>query len=160
MEKVCVCFAHVINLHISPSSLMSHPSLSAPSLLFLHGQRDWSADPGFLSDVSRPKTVGQAHSDSGDEEFGYLAASFHLTSHESKQSSKMINADNDARPINDPDHDSTSDFSKTTHDNTRWFSVPRVCEASVSKISRGDLALQKESKESLTPETEGKQKLR
>ena len=31
MKKVCVCFAHVINLHFSPSSLMSHPSLSAPS---------------------------------------------------------------------------------------------------------------------------------
>ena len=79
MKKVCVCFADVINLQISPSSLMSHPSLSAPSLLFPCGQRDWSAVPGFLSDVSRHKTAEQAHSDFGDEEFGYLATSFQLT---------------------------------------------------------------------------------
>ena len=72
----------------------------------------------------------------------------------------MINADDDARPNNDPDHDSTFDLSKTTHDNTRWFGVPTVCENSVSQISRGDLALQEESKESLTRETEGKQRLR
>ena len=79
IKKVCVCFAHVINLHILHSSLMSHPSLSAPSLLFPHGQRDWSAVPGFLSDVSRSKISGQAHSDIGNLEFGYLATSFHLT---------------------------------------------------------------------------------
>ena len=35
MKKVCVCFAHVITLHISPSPVMFHPSSSAPSLLFL-----------------------------------------------------------------------------------------------------------------------------
>ena len=67
---VCVCFfAHVMNLHISLSSLMSHPSLSAPSLLFPHGQRDGSAVP------PAPKLAGLAHSDVGDEEFGYLAKS-------------------------------------------------------------------------------------
>ena len=53
-------------------------SLSAPSLLF-PGQRDWSAVPGFLSDVSRHKICGQAHSDIGDVEIGYLATSFDLT---------------------------------------------------------------------------------
>ena len=49
---------------------------------------------------------------------------------------------------------------KTTHDNTAWFDVPTMCETSVSQISRGDLALQKESEESLTRETEGKQRMR
>ena len=49
---------------------------------------------------------------------------------------------------------------KTTHDNTGWFGVPPVCETSVSKISRGDPALHKESKESLARETEGKQRMR
>ena len=113
---------------------MSQPSLSAPSLLFPHGQRDWSAVPEFLSGVSRPKIAEQAHSDIGDEEFGYLAKSTHTTGHEPKQSDKMITADDDATPINDPDHDSISDFSKTTHENTGWCGVPTVCETSVSQI--------------------------
>ena len=46
------------------------------------------------------------------------------------------------------------------HDNTGWFGVPTECETSASQISRGDFALQKESKESLTRETEGKQRMR
>ena len=106
------------------------------------------------------KSSGQAHSDIGDEEFGYLATSFHPKSHDPKLSDKMITADDDATPINDPDHDSISDFAKTTNDNTRWFGVPTAIETFVSQISRGDLALQNESKESLTRETEGKQRLR
>ena len=81
-------------------------------------KRDWSAVPGFLLDVSRPKIMGQAHSDNGDEESGYLATSFHLTGCEPKQSDKMITADDDATHINNPDLDRISDFSKTTHDNT------------------------------------------
>ena len=134
---------------------MSQPSLSAPSLLCPHGQRDWSAVLEFLSGVSRTKIAEEAHSDIGDEEFGYLAKSTHTTGHD-----KMITADDDATPINDPDHDSISDFSKTTHENTGWCGVPTVCETSFSQISRGDLALQKESKESLSRETEGKQRMR
>ena len=49
---------------------------------------------------------------------------------------------------------------KTTHDNTGWFGVRTVCETSVSQISRDDFVFQKESKESLTRETEGKQRMR
>ena len=120
MKMVCVCFAHVINLHISPSSLMSHPSLCAPSLLVPHGQHDWSAAPDFLSGVSRPKVAGHAHSDIGDQEFGYLATSTHITGYEPKQSDRMITADDDATPINDPDHDSICDFSQT-HTRQHWM---------------------------------------
>ena len=160
MKKVCVCFAHVTTLHTSPFPLMFHPSLSAPSLLFPQGQHDWSAVSDILSGVSRPKIEEQAHSDINDEEFGYLAKSHHLTGYEPKQSDKMITADDDGTPINDPDHDGISDFSKTRLDNTGRFSVPTVCETSVSQISRGDLALQKESEESQTRETEGKQRMR
>ena len=78
-EKVCVCCAHVITLHISFFSLMYHPSLFAPSLLFPHGQRVWSAVLDILSGVSRPKIAGQARSDIDDEEFGYLAKATHFT---------------------------------------------------------------------------------
>ena len=70
----------------------------------------------------------------------------------------MITADDDATPINDPDNDRISEFSKTTLDNTGWFGVPTVCESSVSQISRGDLGLQKESKESLRVEVKKKSK--
>ena len=146
MKKVCVCFAHVITLHISPSSLVSYPSLSAPSPLFPHGQR---LVCGTWHLIGR----WQAHSDIGDVES-------YLTGYEHKPSDKIITADNDATPINDPDHDSIFDFSKTTHDNTGWFGVPTVCETSVTQISRGDPALQKERKESLTRETEGKHRMR
>ena len=44
------------------------------------------------------------------------------------QPDKMVPADDDATPINDPDHDSICDFSKTTHENTGWVGVPTVCE--------------------------------
>ena len=74
----------------------------------------------------------KSRSDIDDEEFGYLANSFHLTGYEPEQSDNMITADDDATPINDPDHDSISYFSKTAHDNTGWFGVPTVCATSVS----------------------------
>ena len=132
-------------LPISPFSiLMSHP---CPSLLFPYGEPCWSAADVFSSC-------------NGDEEFGYLAKSARLTGYEPKQLDKMVTADDDSTPINDPDHDSISDFSKTTHWNTGWFCFPTVCETSVSQVSRGDIALQHESKESLTRETEGKQRQR
>ena len=76
----------LVALHTSLAHCLRHASrcshttsLSAPSLLFPCGQRDWSAVPGFFTDVSRPKISGQAHSDIGDVEFGYLATSFDLT---------------------------------------------------------------------------------
>ena len=72
---------------------------------------------------------------------------------------KMVPADDDATPINDPDHDRVSDFSKTTHENPGWFGVPTVCVTSVSQISPGNFALKKEREESLTRETEGKQRM-
>ena len=108
-----------------------------PSLLFPRGPLNWPADV-----------------------FGYLATSAHLTGYAPNRSDQMITADTDATPINDPDNDSISEFSKTTLDNTGWFGVPTVCEPSISQISRGDLTLQKQSKESLTRETEGKQRMR
>ena len=91
---------------------------------------------------------------------GYLAASLHSRGNDPKQSDKMVPTDDDATPITDPDQDSISDFSKTTRENTGWFCVPSLCVTSVSQVSRGDIAVQKESKESLTRETERKQRER
>ena len=84
----------------------------------------------------------------------------HSTGYEPNQLDKMVPADDDATPINDPDHDSISDISKTTHENTGWFGVFTVCETSVSQTSRGDIALQKESKESQPRETVCRQRER
>ena len=67
----------------------------------------------------------------------------HSTGYEPNQPDKMVPADDDVTPINDADHDSTSDFSKTTHENIGWFGVLTVCQTSVSQISRGEIALQK-----------------
>ena len=68
-----------------------------------------------------------------------MADSAHSTGDEPKQLDKNITVDDDMISINDPDHDSISDFSKTTRENTRLFSDPTVCEpASVSHVSCGD----------------------
>ena len=143
VERVCGGFAHVINLHISLVSPMLRPSPPTPSLLFPHGQRDWSAASDIISDQPGPKIPGPALADKGEYVSGRLVKSAHLTGYEPNGSDSMINADNNATPINDPDNDGISEFSKTTHDNTGWFGVPTVFESSVPQISRGDLALQK-----------------
>ena len=143
VERVCGCFAHVVNLHISLVSPMLRPSPPTPSLLSPHGQRDWSAVSDIFSNLPGPKIAGPALADKGEYVSGHLVKSAHLTGYEPNSSDSMINADNNATPINDPDNDSISEFSKTTNDNTGWFGVPTVCESSGPQISRGDLALQK-----------------
>ena len=150
MKKVCVCFSHVITTHISPSSLMFHPSLSAPSLLFPHGRPDWTAVSDILSDASRPKIAGQAHSNKCEDEFGYMAKDSHFTGSLSPSSLTRWPLRMMTRRSSTIQNRTVSLTSqKPTHDNTGWFGVPTVCETSVSPISRGDLDLQKESKESL-----------
>ena len=64
----------------------------------------------------------------------------------------------DTTPIDDPDHDGISDFSKTTRESTGLFGVPTVFEASVSQVSHGDSALQRESKERMPRETVARQR--
>ena len=51
--------------------------------------------------------------------------------------------DGDTTPINDPNRDVISDFSKTTRENTGLFGVPTVFETSVSHVSHGSFALQR-----------------
>ena len=68
--------------------------------------------------------------------------------------------DGDTTTINDPDHDSISDLSKTTRENPGLFGVPIVFETSVSHLSNGDFALQRESQESMSWETVARQRER
>ena len=79
--------------------------------------------------LSRPRSAGPVHFRNSEDDFGYMANLPHSTSHESNQPDKMVPADDDVTPINDPDHDSICDFSKTAHENTRWFGVLVVCES-------------------------------
>ena len=82
--------------------------------------------PGFFS---RPKSAGPVHFRNSEDDFGYMANLPHSTGHEPNQPDKMVLADDDPTPINDPDHGSICDFSETTHENTGWFGVPTVCES-------------------------------
>ena len=114
------------------SLLMLHP----PSLLFPHGHLDTS----FLSAPSvpnsaRPRSAGQAHFRTSAEESGYLADPTHSTGYEPEEFDKITSADGDTTPINDPNCDDISDFSKTTRENIELFGVSTVFEASVSHVS-------------------------
>ena len=161
MKKVCVCFAHVITTHISPSSLMFHPSLSAPSLLFPHGRPDCTAVSDVLSDECHPKIAGQAHSDKGEDEFGYLAKYRQFTGSEPKQSDNMATADDDATPINDPEQDSISDSPKKPHTTTLDGSLFLQCVKPLSRqFFEVTLIFRKTAQKAcLTRETEDKQRM-
>ena len=66
---------------------------------------------------------------------------------------KTTSVDGDTTPSNDPDHDGISDFSRTTHENTGLLGVPAVFATSVSRVSHGNVALQRGSQESAPLET-------
>ena len=66
---------------------------------------------------------------------------------------KVTSVDGDTTPINDPNHDNISDFSKITRENTEQFGVPLTFETSVSHVSHGESALQREIQECMPRET-------
>ena len=144
------CSVCVISLHLALSILMFHP----PSLLFPHGHFDTTFPSApSSSSFTRPKSAGQAHLRTSAGEFGYLADPTHSIGFEPKEFEKTTSADGDTTPINDPNHDSVSDKSRTTRENTGLFGVPTVCETSVSHVSHGNFALQRGSQESMPRET-------
>ena len=87
-----------------------------------------------------------------------MADPAHSTGYEPKEFDKITSVDGDTTPINDPNHDSISDFSKITRENTGLFGVPTMFETSVSHVSRGEFALQRESQESMPQETDARQR--
>ena len=116
-----VCAVRMSYLSISPSLFMCHP----PSLLFPHGhfETTFPSAPSS-SNCTRPESAGQAHFRTNAEEFGYLADPGHSTGYEPKEFDKVTSVDGDTTPINDPDLDRISDFSKTTRESTGLFDVP------------------------------------
>ena len=115
-----VCSAHVMSLHLTLSILMFHP----PSLLFPHGHFDTSFPSApSLPNCSRFACAGQAHFRTSGEEFGHLADPTHPTGYEPKEFDKITSVDGGTTPINDPNCDGVSGFSKNTRENTGLFGV-------------------------------------
>ena len=128
---------------------MFHP----PSLLFPHGHVETTfLCAQSLPDFTRSESAGQAHFRTSGGKFGYLADPTHSTGYEPKEFDKISCADGDTTPINDPNYDNISDFSKITRENTGLFSVSTILEASVSHVSPG------ESKDSMHRETVARQR--
>ena len=110
-----------------------------PSLLFPHGHFDTSFPSApSLPNCSRSESAGPAHFRTSGQEFGSLADPTHSTSYEPKEFDKNTSADVDTTPINDPNYDNISDFSKITRENTGQLGVSTMLEASVSHISHGE----------------------
>ena len=113
-----VCSAHVL-------SLPSHPFHShVPSAVL-------AVPAQSLRDHIPVCTV---FAELAAEEFGYLADSTHSTGYEPKEFDKITSVDGDTTPINDPNYDGISDFSKITRENTGLFGVPTMFETSVSHV--------------------------
>ena len=128
----------VFVLHLAFSLPMFHPSL-----LFLYTHFDITFQSTILPYLPVLKAEDTRNCIAM---FGYLAKSDANTGYEPKKFDKNTSVDDDTTLINDPDHN-TSDFSKTTNENTRQFGVPTVFESSVLHVSHDDLALQIEGKE-------------
>ena len=129
------------------SVLMFHP----PSLLFPDGHFETTfptlTSAPSLPNCSRSESAGQAHFRTSGGEFGYLADPTHSTGYEPKEFDNVTCADGDTTPINDPNYDTISGFSKNARENTGLFGVSTMLEASVSHVSPG------ESKDSMHRET-------
>ena len=86
-------------------------------------------------------------------ELFHLADPTHSTGYEPKGFDKINSADGDPTPINDPNYDNISNFSKIPRENTGLFGVPTMSEASESHVSHGEFPPQGESKDSMHLET-------
>ena len=86
------------------------------------------------------------------EESGYVADPTHSTGNEPNEFDKITSTNGDTTPINDPNYDNISDFSKITRKNSGLVGVSTMLEASVSHVSHG------ESKDSMHRETVARQR--
>ena len=144
-------------LSISPSPFSG---FMAPSLLFPNDHFETTlptlTSAPSLPNCSRSESAGLAHFRTSGGESGYLADPTHSTGYEPKEFDKITSAVGDTTPINDPNYDDISDFSKITRENTGLFGVSTIEEASVShgshfeskdSMHREAVAWQREKKE-------------
>ena len=152
------CLIRCLHLCMSSISVSPSPLSCSPAVLAVPWRsfRDHFPVRTVLAELY-PTQKRQAHFRTSAEEFGYLAKSGLHTGYEPKQLDKTTPADG-TTPSNDPDRDSISDFSKTTRENTGLFGVPTVFGTSVSHVSHGDFALQRESWARMPRETVARQR--
>ena len=145
-----VCSAHVISFRLTLSILMFHP----PSLLLPHGHFETTfLSARSLPDFTRSESAGQAHLRTSGGEFVAtwpIPRTPQVTS--PKSSRRLLLQTETRRPINDPNYDNISDFSKSTRENPGLFGVSTMSEASVSHVSPG------ESRDSMHRETVARQR--
>ena len=82
-----------------------------------------------------PKARVKRTSERAARSFGYLADPTHSTSSEPKEFDKITSADGDTTPINDPNYDNISDFSKITREDNDLLGVPSMFEACFVRFS-------------------------
>ena len=128
---------------------------------FLHGYFD-TAFPSAQScrAVHHPKARVKRTSARTPRSLATWPESGLHTGYEPKEFDKITSVDGDTTPINDPNHNSISDFSKTTRENIGLFRVPTMFETFVSHDSRADFDLQQESQESMPRETVARERVR
>ena len=100
-------FVVCVVLNLAFSHLMFHPSL-----LFLYIHFDITLSVHNFAVLSRLESAGHAQFRTRIEEFGYLAKSAANTGYEPKEFEKITSVDSDTMPIDDPDLNEISDFSK------------------------------------------------
>ena len=152
IAQVCekgLLHAHVVDLHLAFSILMFH----SPSLLFPDGHFETTfptlTSTTFLPSFPVLKAQDKRTPARAPRSLAIWPSPVLSTGNEPKQPDKTTSVDGDTTPFKDPDHDSISDFSKTTRESTGLFGVSTVFEASASHVSCGDFALQRESKASM-----------
>ena len=116
-----------MTLHLAFSLLMFHPYAPLLSDNLFDTARQSLIFTELLQGLFGPKSAGPVHFRISEDDLGHIANFSHSTGHEPNRPDKMVPADDDPTPINDPDHDSICDFSKN---NTREHWMVR-CSYSV-----------------------------
>ena len=143
--------------HISPS----RPLHSHVSSAFLAVPWWWLRRPRLPCRTSPdPKARVKRTSARAPRSLATWPIPTHSTGFEPKEFDKITSVDGDTTPINDPNHDSISDFSKITRENTEQFGVPKMLETSLSHVFHGEFALEREIQESTPRETVARQRER
>ena len=124
MGKRGMCNAHVVTLTLAFSLLMFHPSAPLPSDNLFRHRASVSHIHGTLARFTKdPKWRVRRTSATVRMTLTTWPTCPTPTGYEPIQPGKVVRADDDSTPINDPDHDSMTS-QKTTHENTGWFGVP------------------------------------
>ena len=119
--------------HVSPSHLLPSHVSSTVFAVPTRSSRHLVPVCTFLAERFPIRKCGSSALPHERREFDYMADPTPQV-----MSPKITSADGDTTPINDPNYDNISDFSKITRENTGLFGVSAMLEASVSHVSHGE----------------------